>query len=255
MLLKRGVTEDVYGAALQRLSDRAKAGLPEPQCPGVEWSHLSVARLHTDARENHRLTFRRWYALLVGRWLMKLLKGMSAEPTSLSRRFAVTEQGMAYGARALGSRSRDSSRGGHGPPGHTREACTGRRATGGRSVKRHAVREMRRARMALALRVTTGELTEIERFMVSSERGGWKSAHRGNSLAAYSTSRTVWRGERGNVRITISDCVTRFAPTLRKPRFSPTPLPSFSVITTPAAIRRRLTKIMPSPNGCTPPVS
>jgi hypothetical protein len=41
--------------------------------------------------------------------------------------------------------------------------------------------------MALALRVTTGELTEIERFMVSSERGGWKSAHRGNSLAAYST--------------------------------------------------------------------
>jgi hypothetical protein len=27
--------------------------------------------------------------------------------------------------------------------------------------------------------------------MVSSERGGWKSAHRGNSLAAYSTSRTV----------------------------------------------------------------
>ena len=122
---------------------------------------------------------------------MKLLKGMSAEPTSLSRRFAVTEQGMAYGARALGSRSRDSSRGGHGPPGHTREACTGRSATGGRSVKRHAVREMRRARMALALRVTTGELTEIERFMVSSERGGWKSAHRGNSLAAYSTARTV----------------------------------------------------------------
>jgi hypothetical protein len=30
MLVKRGVTEDVYGAALQRLSDRAKAALPEP---------------------------------------------------------------------------------------------------------------------------------------------------------------------------------------------------------------------------------
>ena len=84
MLLKRGVTEDVYGAALQRLSDRAKAGLPEPQCPGMERAHSSVARLHTDARESHRLTFRRWYALLVGRWLMKLLKGMSAEPTSFS---------------------------------------------------------------------------------------------------------------------------------------------------------------------------
>ena len=30
MLVKRGVTEDVYGAALQRLRDRAKAALPEP---------------------------------------------------------------------------------------------------------------------------------------------------------------------------------------------------------------------------------
>ena len=30
MLLKRGVAEDVYGAALQRLRDKAKAALPEP---------------------------------------------------------------------------------------------------------------------------------------------------------------------------------------------------------------------------------
>ena len=29
MLRKQGVTEDVYGAALQRLRDRAKAALPE----------------------------------------------------------------------------------------------------------------------------------------------------------------------------------------------------------------------------------
>ena len=84
MLLKRGVTEDVYGAALQRLSDRAKAGLPEPQCPGVEWSHLSVARLYSDALDNHRLSWRLGYALVEGRWLMKLFKDMSAEPTSLS---------------------------------------------------------------------------------------------------------------------------------------------------------------------------
>jgi hypothetical protein len=54
MLLKRGVTEDVYGAALQRLRDRAKAGLPEPQCPGVESSHSSVARLDADAIDSHR---------------------------------------------------------------------------------------------------------------------------------------------------------------------------------------------------------
>ena len=83
MLLKRGVAEDVYAAALQRLSDRAKAGLPEPQCPGVEFAHPSVARLHADARESRRFNFCRRYALLVGRWLMKPFKGMSAEPTSL----------------------------------------------------------------------------------------------------------------------------------------------------------------------------
>ena len=74
--------EDVYATALQRLSDRAKAGLPEPQCPGMERAHPSVARLYADARDSHRLTFRRGYALITDRWLMKPFKGMSAEPTS-----------------------------------------------------------------------------------------------------------------------------------------------------------------------------
>ena len=36
MSVKRGTTEDVYVVALQRLSDMAKAILPEPQCPAVE---------------------------------------------------------------------------------------------------------------------------------------------------------------------------------------------------------------------------
>ncbi len=36
MSLKRGVSEDVYGTALQRLSDMAKAGLLESQCPVAE---------------------------------------------------------------------------------------------------------------------------------------------------------------------------------------------------------------------------
>jgi hypothetical protein len=84
MLRKRGMTEDVYGMALQRLSDMAKAALPEPQCPGVEPSHSSVARLYADAIDSHRSSWRLWYALVDGRWLMKLFKGMSAEPTSLS---------------------------------------------------------------------------------------------------------------------------------------------------------------------------
>ena len=84
MLVKRGIPEDVYGMALQRLNDRAKAGLPEPQCPGVESSHSSVARLYADALDTHRLSWRLWYALVEGRWLMKLFKDMSAEPTSRS---------------------------------------------------------------------------------------------------------------------------------------------------------------------------
>jgi RNA-directed DNA polymerase len=36
MLLKRGAAEDVYVAALQRLRDRVRAGLPQSQSPGVE---------------------------------------------------------------------------------------------------------------------------------------------------------------------------------------------------------------------------
>ena len=36
MLGKRGAAEDVYAAVLQRLSEKAKTGLCEPQSPGVE---------------------------------------------------------------------------------------------------------------------------------------------------------------------------------------------------------------------------
>jgi hypothetical protein len=36
MLIKRGTAEDVYAVVLQRLSDKAKTGLFEPQSPAVE---------------------------------------------------------------------------------------------------------------------------------------------------------------------------------------------------------------------------
>jgi hypothetical protein len=36
MLLKRGVAEDMYATASQRLRDKAKARLPEPQYPIVK---------------------------------------------------------------------------------------------------------------------------------------------------------------------------------------------------------------------------
>ena len=45
--------------------------------------------------------------------------------------------------------------------------------------------------------VVTGELIDIERVTISSEGGRWKSTHRGNSLAAYSTSRTGLTGGLG----------------------------------------------------------
>ncbi len=39
--------------------------------------------------------------------------------------------------------------------------------------------------------VVTGELIDPETVTISSEGGRWKSAQRGNSLAAYLTARTV----------------------------------------------------------------
>jgi hypothetical protein len=177
MLRKRGVAEDVYAAALQRLRDRVRAGLPQSQSPGVEDAHSSVARLYAGARESPRFDFCRGYALLTGRCPMRVLKGMNRRPTSRSIRSAVTEHGMAYSPRGLRSRSRGSSRGRNDPPGRTGELCTGQSTTGGQSVRRHAGREMRRASVARALTRATGELTEIERLTVSSGRGGWKSAH------------------------------------------------------------------------------
>src|SRR5262245_53346033 len=63
-------------------------------------------------------------------------------------RFAVTEHGMAYGTRVLGSRSRGSSRGSNAPPGRPGEPVTRRSTTGSRSAQCYAVREMRNATMA-----------------------------------------------------------------------------------------------------------
>ena len=44
-----------------------------------------------------------------------------------------------------------------------------------------------------SLAAVTGERLEIERLTSRSEEGRWKSTHRGNSLAAYPTSRPVLR--------------------------------------------------------------
>ena len=67
MFVKRGVTEDVYVSAPQRLNDMVKAKLPQPQCPAAEPSRSSVARLDTDATPEPRvLTFARGTPCRVG---------------------------------------------------------------------------------------------------------------------------------------------------------------------------------------------
>lgn len=84
MFVTRGVAEDVYAAAPQRLSDMVKARRPAPHCLVAVRSRSSGARLDTDAITSHRFTFCPWYALLDGRWRVKLCKGRKEGPTSRS---------------------------------------------------------------------------------------------------------------------------------------------------------------------------
>jgi len=66
-------------------------------------------------------------------------------------RSPVTEHGMAYGARARGSRSANSTRGSYVPPGRTGEPCTGGSGTGGRMARSCEVRVMRSAEAGLVI--------------------------------------------------------------------------------------------------------
>jgi hypothetical protein len=89
-------------------------------------------------------------------------------------RSAPPERGMAYGVRALGSRSARSSR-------RWGEPTPWRRGTGDRMARTCKVREMRRANAELTVvrgnpEKVTGELREIERLTSSSEGGCGKRA-------------------------------------------------------------------------------
>src|SRR6266446_5564617 len=90
---------------------------------------------------------------------------------------------MAYGARALGLRSANSTRGGHDPPGRTGEPCTGGSGTGGRMTRSCEVRVMRSAEAGQVIvrgssEKATGELIDTETVTISSEGGRWKRAAR-----------------------------------------------------------------------------
>src|SRR6266436_4980433 len=113
--------------------------------PNIQgWKRTLVGNTSgADAIASHGFDFCSWYTLHDGRCPARAFKGMNGEPTSFSRRSSVTEHGMAYGARALGSRSANSTRGHNDPPGRTGEPCTGGSGRGGRMTRSCEVRVMR----------------------------------------------------------------------------------------------------------------
>ena len=83
---------------------------------------------------------------------------------------------MAYGARALGSRSAKSTRGSYAPLEGTGEPCTGGSGTGGRMPRSCEVRVMRIAKAGEVIvrgdsDQATGELIDTETVTISSEEG------------------------------------------------------------------------------------
>ena len=125
---KQGVAEDAYDTALQGPCDTAKATLPESQSPAVEpHTPRHATASMGDAARSGPFTCRGSFPLLGRRSSATRFKGMRGAPTSRSTRSAPPERGMAYGARALGSRSpRSSLRWG--------KPITWRRGTGRRQV-------------------------------------------------------------------------------------------------------------------------
>ena len=92
------------------------------------------------------------------------MKVMDEAPKWRSRRLMVTERGIPSRGRPPRERSAYSSRGSHAPPGRLGKPATGRRGTGGQTLSRHAVREMRSAKVVLNVtyhlkvpRTATGE--------------------------------------------------------------------------------------------------
>ena len=114
---------------LQHLRDKAKADCLNPN---VQWwnrtlvGSTSATRRHREPPNSDLSTVR------LARWAMRSerIQGHVWGAYVALARSSVTEHGMAYGARALGPRSRRSSRGSDAPPGSAGEPRAGRRAAG-----------------------------------------------------------------------------------------------------------------------------
>jgi hypothetical protein len=200
MLVKREVSEGVYDMVLQRLRDTAKGEFPESQCPGVE---PHPRRYHACYRRHREPSVRLSPVGRLARWTMRneCIQGHEWGAYVVLGRSAVTEHGMAYSPRGLGSRSANSSRGRDVPPGSAGKPRAGRSGAGGRMSGTGEVRAMRNAKAGPPIDrhwsgKATGERLKIERLTSRSEGSGWKSTSLGNSLAAYPTARCVLRGER-----------------------------------------------------------
>jgi hypothetical protein len=102
---KRERSEDVYGMVPQRLRDMVKAGLPASQCPVVELSHSSVARLET---RRHRESWVKVSLMVrLARWTMpnEGIEGHEWGTYVALARFSGAEHGRAYKSRDSRSRS------------------------------------------------------------------------------------------------------------------------------------------------------
>src|SRR5215470_5656464 len=91
--------------------------------------------------------------------------------------------GCAFGGRPLRKRSAHTSRGSYDPAGRTRRLSRGAKGHRWSIGNRHAVRVMRRARVALPITWcrevtswTAGERSDTETVTLREARGGWKRA-------------------------------------------------------------------------------
>ncbi len=96
-------------------------------------------------------------------------------------RSSVTEHGMVSRTRVPRSRSANSTRGSHAPPGRTGEPCTGGSGTGGRMPRSCEVRAMRNAEAGVGIircevRAMRNAEAGVGIIRAVLERGHWRAA-------------------------------------------------------------------------------
>ena len=135
---------------------KARVIRQRPDClnPSLQWWKVHTPR-HGAWGRGHRYRAIPTFVVLTlpagGRRAASPFKGTDRVPTSRSIRPAQGEFGMAYGARALWSRSVRSSRRSHDLPGRTGKPSTGPRDTGAQDQQDGEVREMRDAATVLEI--------------------------------------------------------------------------------------------------------